>query len=136
MATTTKPVFHWDLAIQGSLAAFIGFFLAAYGHCGRRSDGPQIERFLGPLQVLFTKKFYFDEIYDAFVVRSLRILSLISAFFDNRIIDGLVQLIARIPLLGASFVRQFQSGLLQRYALAGVVGVLAIVVALAWQLRS
>lgn len=135
MATTTKPVFHWDLAIQGSLAAFIGFFLAAYGHCGRRSDGPQIERFLGPVQVLFTKKFYFDEIYDAFVVRSLRILSLISAFFDNRIIDGLVQLIARIPLLGASFVRQFQSGLLQRYALAGVVGVLAIVVALAWQLR-
>ena len=136
VATATKPVFHWNLAIQGSVAAFIGLSLAAYGHFGRRSDGPQIERFLGPIQILFARKFFFDEIYDVLVVRSLKILSLLSAFFDNRIIDGLVHMVARIPLVGASFVRQFQSGLLQRYALAGVVGVLAIVVALAWQLRS
>jgi len=35
-----------------------------------------------------------------------------------------------------SLVRNMQSGLLQRYALAGVMGVLAIVYALAWQLRG
>ena len=51
-------------------------------------------------------------------------------------IDGLVDLVAKIPFGAAAVVRQFQSGLMQRYALAGVVGVLAIVVALAWQLRS
>jgi len=40
-----------------------------------------------------------------------------------------------VPLAWGSAIRRMQSGLVQRYALAGVVGVLAIVLALAWQLR-
>lgn len=136
VATAVKPVFHWDLAMQGTLAAAIGIALAAYGHLGRRSDGPQMERFLGPFQTLFARKFFLDEIYSALVVKPLEAIALIAAAFDRRIIDGLVDLVARIPLAMAAVVRQFQSGLLQRYALAGVVGVLAIVVALAWQLRG
>jgi NADH-quinone oxidoreductase subunit L len=135
-ATAVKPVFHWDLALQGTLAAAIGIALAAYGHLGRRSDGPQMERFLGPLETLFAHKFFLDEIYAALVVRPLEALAFIAALFDRRVIDGLVDLVAKMPLAGATVVRQFQSGLLQRYALAGVVGVLAIVVALAWQLRG
>jgi NADH-quinone oxidoreductase subunit L len=136
VATAVKPAFHWDLALQGTLAAAIGIALAAYGHLGRRSDGPQMERFLGPLETLFARKFFFDEIYTALVVRPLEALAFVSALFDRRVIDGLVDLVAGIPFAAAAVVRQFQSGLLQRYALAGVVGVLAIVVALAWQLRG
>jgi NADH-quinone oxidoreductase subunit L len=136
VATAVKPVFHWDLALQGTLAAAIGIALAAYGHLGRRSDGPQMERFLGPLQTLFARKFFVDEIYSALVVKPLEALALVAALFDRRVIDRLVDRVARIPFALAAVVRQFQSGLLQRYALAGVVGVLAIVVALAWQLRG
>jgi hypothetical protein len=33
-------------------------------------------------------------------------------------------------------IRRSQSGLMQRYALAGVMGMLTIVVLLAWQLRG
>ncbi|MFM7036025.1 MAG: proton-conducting transporter membrane subunit [Planctomycetia bacterium] len=135
-ATAVKPAFHWNLAIQGTLAAAIGIAIAAVGHLGRRSDGPQMERFLGPLATLFARKFFLDEIYTALVVRPLEAFALLAAVFDRRVIDGLVDTVARIPLVGAAVVRQFQSGLLQRYALAGVVGVLAIVVALAWQLRG
>ncbi|MFM8635103.1 MAG: NADH-quinone oxidoreductase subunit L [Planctomycetia bacterium] len=135
-ATAVKPAFHWNLAIQGTLAAAIGIAIAAVGHFGRRSDGPQMERFLGPLETLFARKFFIDEIYTALVVRPLEALALLAAVFDRRVIDGIVDTVARIPLVGAAVVRQFQSGLLQRYALAGVVGVLAIVVALAWQLRG
>jgi NADH-quinone oxidoreductase subunit L len=102
----------------------------------RRSDGPQMERFLGPLETLFARKFFLDEIYSALVVKPLEALALVAAVFDRRVIDGLVDRVAMIPLALAAVVRQFQSGLLQRYALAGVVGVLAIVVALAWQLRG
>ena len=136
VATAVKPAFHWDLALQGTLAAAIGIALAAYGHLGRRSDGPQMERFLGPLQTLLARKFFLDEIYAAVVVKPLEALAWIAALFDRRVIDGLVDLVAKIPFGAAAVVRQFQSGLMQRYALAGVVGVLAIVVALAWQLRS
>jgi NADH-quinone oxidoreductase subunit L len=135
-ATATPHVFHMNLAIQGTLAAAIGIVIAAIGHLGRRSDGPQLERFLGPLQTLFANKFYFDQIYSALIVRPLEALALVAALFDRHVIDGTVDAIAGIPVALGSLVRRSQSGLLQRYALAGVMGVLAIVVLLAWQLRG
>jgi NADH-quinone oxidoreductase subunit L len=135
-ATATPHVFHMNLAIQGTLAAAIGIVVAAIGHLGRRSDGPAMERFLGPLLPLFANKFYFDQIYAALVVRPLEGLALVAALFDRYVIDGVVDAIAWVPVAMGGIVRRAQSGLLQRYALAGVVGVLAIVVLLAWQLRS
>jgi NADH-quinone oxidoreductase subunit L len=135
-ATATPHVFHMNLAIQGTLAAAIGIVVAAIGHLGRRSDGPAMERFLGPLLPLFANKFYFDQIYAALVVRPLEGLAVVAALFDRYVIDGVVDAIAWMPVALGGIVRRAQSGLLQRYALAGVVGVLAIVVLLAWQLRS
>ena len=135
-ATATPHVFHMNLAIQGTLAAAIGIVIAAIGHLGRRSDGPQLERFLGPLQTLFANKFYFDQIYSVFIVRPLEALALVAALFDRYVIDGTVDAIAGLPAALGGIVRRSQSGLLQRYALAGVMGVLAIVVLLAWQLRG
>jgi len=135
-ATATPHVFHINLAIQGTLAAAIGIVVAAIGHLGRRSDGPQLERFLGPLQTLFANTFYFDQIYAALVVRPLEGLALVAALFDRYVIDGAVDAIAAAPFALGGIVRRSQSGLLQRYALAGVMGVLAIVVLLAWQLRG
>jgi NADH-quinone oxidoreductase subunit L len=135
-ATAVPHAFHWNLAIQGTLAAAIGIVLAALGHLGRRSDGPQLERFLGPLETLFANKFYFDQIYAALVVRPLEALAFLAAFFDRYVIDGAVDTVARIPVACGSLVRRTQAGLLQRYALAGVMGALAIVVLLAWRLRS
>ncbi|MEI7781315.1 MAG: NADH-quinone oxidoreductase subunit L [Planctomycetota bacterium] len=136
VAKTAVPhVFHMDLAIQGSLAAAIGIVIAAIGHFGRRSDAPQMERFLGPLQTVFANKFYFDQIYAALVVRPLEALALLAALFDRYVIDGTVNLVARIPVFFGAWARQLQSGLLQRYALAGVLGTLLIVLALASRLR-
>jgi NADH-quinone oxidoreductase subunit L len=134
-ATATPHVFHMNLAIQGTLAAAIGIVIAAIGHLGRRSDGPQLERFLGPLQTLFANKFYFDQIYSVFIVRPLEALALVAALFDRYVVDGTVDAIAGLPVALGGIIRRSQSGLLQRYALAGVMGVLAIVVLLAWQLR-
>lgn len=134
--TATPHVFHMDLAIQGSLAAAIGIVIAAIGHLGRRSDAPQMERFLGPLQTVFANKFYFDQLYAALVVRPLEALAMIAALVDRYVIDGLVNGVATIPVALGGIVRRLQSGLLQRYALAGVMGVLMIVLALAWQLRG
>ena len=136
VARTAVPhVFHWDIAIQGTLAAAIGIAVAAIGHLGRRSDSPQMERYLGPLGALFANKFYFDPIYAALIVKPLEALAMVTAFFDRAIVDGTVDAIGQVPLAWGSAIRRMQSGLVQRYALAGVVGVLAIVLALAWQLR-
>ena len=137
VARTVVPhLFHIDLAIQGTLAAAIGIAVAAIGHLGRRSDSPQMERFLGPLGSLFANKFFFDQIYTGLIVRPLEALALLAAIIDRSVIDRLVDWIATIPLGVGAIVRQLQSGLMQRYALAGVMGVLMIVLALAWQLRG
>lgn len=133
-ATAVPPVFHWDLAIQGTLAAAIGIALAAIGHYGRRSDGPSVERFLGPLQTLFARRFYFDEVEHAAVVRPLEWLAAVAATVDRVVIDGLVRSVAHVPVALGGVVRRFQGGVLQRYSLAGVVGVLGMLVALAWNL--
>jgi len=134
-ATATPHAFHLDLALQGSFAAVAGIVLAAVGHLGRRSDGPQMERFLGPLQTLFGHKFFLDEIYAALIVRPLELLALVAAWFDRFVIDGLVDGVGRLPLGLGAVLRRLQSGLVQRYAVAGAVGTLLIVLALAWQLR-
>jgi len=95
-----------------------------------------MERFLGPLQTLFANRFYFDQIYGWLIVRPLEALALVAALIDKHLVDGLVNSVARIPVGLGGIVRRLQSGLMQRYALAGVMGVLLIVLALAWQLRG
>ena len=136
VADTAVPhAFHLDVALQGTLAAAIGIALAALGHLGRRSDGPQMERYLGPLEPLFANRFYIDQLYAALVVKPLEVVALIAAAFDRHVVDGLVDGIGRLPGIVGAGVRRLQSGLLQRYALAGVMGTLLIVLALAWRLR-
>jgi NADH-quinone oxidoreductase subunit L len=135
-ATAVPHAFHMDLAIQGSLAAAIGIVIAAIGHLGRRSDGPQMERFLGPLQTFFANRCYIDQLYAGLIVRPLEGLALVAALFDRFVIDGLVNGVAGLPAALGGVVRRLQTGLLQRYALAGVMGVLAIVFVLAWRLRG
>ncbi len=129
-ATATAPAFHWDIAVQGTLAALAGIVVAALGHLGRRSDGPQMERFLGPLETLFANRFFIDQIYSAAIVRPLELLAGLAAAIDRYVVDGLVDAVARLPLGIGAVVRHLQSGLVQRYALAGVIGVLLIVLAL------
>ncbi|MFM8413608.1 MAG: NADH-quinone oxidoreductase subunit L [Planctomycetota bacterium] len=135
-ATATPHAFHLDLALQGTFAAVAGITLAAAGHLGRRSDGPQMERFLGPLETLFGRKFFLDELYSALVVKPLEFLALLAASFDRFVVDGLVDFVARVPLALGAVVRRLQSGLVQRYAVAGALGTLLVVLALAWRLRS
>ena len=135
-ATVVPHAFHWDLAIQGSLAAAVCIVIAALGHLGRRSDGPQMERFLGPLGTLFANRMFIDQIEAALVVRPLQVLAGLAAAFDRYVIDGLVDFVGRIPLAVGAVVRRSQSGLLQRYAVGGALGALVLVAALWWRLTS
>ena len=122
--------------MQGTLAAAIGIAIAAIAHLGRRSDGPQMERFLGPFEWLFANRFFLDQIYSAVVVKPLEGLAFVAAAVDRFVIDGAVDGVARLPVAAGSVVRRFQSGLVQRYALAAASGVLLMVVLLFWRLRG
>ena len=132
--TATASVFHWDLAIQGTLAAALGIVIAAVGHLGRRSDGPQLERWLGPVRPFLEHQMFIDQLYTAVFVKPIEAIAFLAAIFHRSFIDRFVRFVAHLPLALGSVVRQLQSGLLQRYALAGVIGILAIIVFLAWRL--
>ena len=132
--TATASVFHWDLAIQGTLAAALGIVIAAVGHLGRRSDGPQLERWLGPVRPFLEHRMFIDQLYVAVIVKPIEAVAFLAAIFDRSFIDRSVRFIAHLPLALGGVVRRLQSGVLQRYALAGVIGVLAIIVFLAWRL--
>ena len=134
VSTATASVFHWDLAIQGTLAAALGIVIAAVGHLGRRSDGPQLERWLGPFRSFLEHHMFIDQFYIAIIVKPIKAISFIAALFEKYCIERSVRLIAHLPLTLGGVARRLQSGLLQRYALASVIGVLAIIVLLAWRL--
>ncbi|MEX2175198.1 MAG: NADH-quinone oxidoreductase subunit L [Pirellulaceae bacterium] len=85
-------------------------------------------QFVSPYK-LSQNKFYFDELYGAFVVWPLRIFAAILYWFDRWVIDGLVNLTGMIPLAAGSLMRSLQMGLVQFYALAMVLGTLILVAA-------
>jgi len=86
------------------------------------------QRFRRAYQLVYNK-YYVDEIYDAVIVRPIHRLSdyLLWRFFDTRIIDGLVNGVATFVGVCSRYLRTVQTGFVQNYALAIVIGVVALV---------
>ncbi len=135
------------------LIAGLGIFLAYRNYIQRpETAGEWAERYAGPHRVL-TNKYYVDELYDATVVRSTmsgarglwgfdaRVVdgavngtgwttvasSRISHVLDKHVVDGLVNLVGWVCQEGSYGFRRVQTGLIQNYAFATLVGVFAFV---------
>ncbi len=117
------------------VAMLIGLFTAWLFYI-RRPDLPG--RLAGnqrPLYLFLLNKWYFDEIYDALILRpTLRLGRFLWRFGDGRIIDGALNGIAMgiVPLLTRGYAR-LQSGYLFHYAFAMVIGVAVLI---AWLMLS
>jgi len=74
-------------------------------------------------------KFFIDEIYNLFITRPLKLLAVICFGVDRWLIDAAVNLAARIPPLAGGFLRSLQTGLVQFYAVAMLLGVVVILAA-------
>ena len=121
--------FDWVVAGLSTVVALAGVLLA-YVMYGRdrapaeRPGGP-----LRPLHVLLSRKYYFDEAYEGYVVRSAfydgaaRYLD----WIDKTVVDGFVRLVDRLGKSAGGAVARLHSGQLQGYGIAVSVGVLAIV---------
>jgi NADH-quinone oxidoreductase subunit L len=85
---------------------------------------------------LLRGSFHVDEFYGAAVVWPARTLSEVAAFgFDLRIIDGAVDGVARLVGVASGRLRRLQSGLVRRYAVAMLTGIVAVVALLVVRLR-
>ncbi len=129
---TAEAEFPWRIAMWSTAAAAAGIGLAWLLYLGppgwlRRVTA--VANLTGLYRLSYGKMF-FDQAYNLVVVWPLEGLAALCAWLDRVLIDGLVDLCGRAPAALGSTLRPFQSGLIQFYALAMILGLLALLVAL------
>jgi NADH-quinone oxidoreductase subunit L len=118
-------------AAFGLLATVIGF-IGAYILYSKATHDPLPEK-LGALSRAMRNRFYFDEIYEATVIRLHEFLAAIAGWFDRWIIAGLAVrgTHGTTELVGRA-LRLLQTGNLQTYAFLFALGVALL---LCWALK-
>ncbi len=120
---------EWGLLLFGALIALTGVSLAirVYGAHGLAFD-ERIARRLGGLHRLWQGKYFWDELYDRIVVRPvLRLARHGCAAFDARAVDGAVNGLAALVASASRLARRIQTGRVQHYAAAIVLGAVFVV---------
>jgi NADH-quinone oxidoreductase subunit L len=126
LAQLVYPFQHAPVAALSGLAAFaIGLF-AAWKLYWNAKDDVFAVKFSG-LSKLMSNRFYFDEIYEATVIRIHDAIAAISDWIDRWIVEGLCLGLVRggTDLTGRA-LRLAQTGNLQTYAFLFVIGVAVV----------
>jgi NADH-quinone oxidoreductase subunit L len=122
----TYPFRHAPLVVFiGSTAVVIGYFVAYKLYSKAKSD--PLPAKLGALSRAMQNRFYFDEIYEATVIRLHDCLAAIANFIDRWIVEGFCIGLVRggTDLVGQA-LRMVQTGNLQTYAFLLVLGVAVV----------
>ena len=121
--------FNLGVAAISTLVALTGiaFAYAMYGL--RRVSAERAGELLWPAHVLLSRKYYFDEFYEGYLITRLFYggLARFLDWTDKSIVDGVVRLIDRFGRNVGRAMAQVQTGQLQGYGIAISVGILAIV---------
>jgi len=118
------------LFVQGlsALIALTGIGLAAFLYLGDWKELSVVDSALRPLQHWSQQKFYLDELYLGLIVWPLLGIAKICAWFDPRLVDGLVDTIGQVPAALGWLCRPLGRGQVQFYGLMMVVGILVLLI--------
>lgn len=92
-------------------------------------------RFMSPYRLSYGK-FFLDELYWGLVVQPLRGIAWLCSVLDDFFVDGIVNALGRLPAHLGTILRSTQTGLVQFYALAMILGGLMLLVLVDQQLVS
>ncbi len=114
------------------LLALSGIGLAYAMYKAKWLSAEKAGRAFAPLYTLFSRKYYMDELYEDIIVRRILYNGLfwIIDVFDTYVVDGIVNGVARGTATSGGVLRRVQTGQLQAYGLAIVLGIL--IIALIW----
>jgi NADH-quinone oxidoreductase subunit L len=129
LLATAKPAeFHVEIAIISSLIAAAGIAMAAYLYLEHRHEIEFISslRLVKPLKALSYRKFFLDELYEYLIVKPFEYGASFCYLLDRWLVDGLVNLVGRLPVWSGAAVRRLQNGLVPFYSLAMVCGLLLV----------
>ncbi len=108
----------------------LGIFLAYAMYGAKWISAEAVGRIFKPFHILFSRKYYFDELYERVIVVKVLIDGIFAAlgFFDSRVVDGAVNGLGNGTSVASKALRRAQTGQLQVYAMAIALGVIAILV--------
>ncbi|MEX0886270.1 MAG: proton-conducting transporter membrane subunit, partial [Phycisphaeraceae bacterium] len=122
---------HLAMQLISGVIAIAGIALAAYFHLVNRDAATRVADAARPVVRVLEGKYYIDELYDAVLVRPLRLLGQVFFLIDQLLINGLVYSVAWTPRLLGYSIRPLQHGKLQGYGL-GMAGGVAVVALIVW----
>ncbi|MDP6043143.1 MAG: NADH-quinone oxidoreductase subunit L, partial [Dehalococcoidales bacterium] len=123
----TQPLPWISLILAG-----LGILLAYAMYSKQWLSPEKTGNFFKPLYTLFYRKYWFDELYENIIVRIALVKGLFGSLkqFDNQVVDGAINGVARGTIAGGRAVRRAQTGQLQLYGLFIGIGILALVLVL------
>jgi NADH-quinone oxidoreductase subunit L len=110
---------HVPAMVLSLLAAGLGILFAFATYYWKRINADAVAQRLAPLYTFLQRKWYFDELYHTAVVRLTIGISRVLRWFDDRVIDGLVN--------GAAFVTRISSSTSGRFDNVVVDGIVNLV---------
>ena len=121
-----EPFIHApDVAGFGLTAVAIGFTLAAVLYKNAKTD--PLPAKLGALSRAMANRFYFDELYEATVIRAHDFIATVADWIDRWIVEGFcIGLVRGGTDLTGRALRLVQTGNLQTYAFLFVLGVAVV----------
>jgi NADH-quinone oxidoreductase subunit L len=116
------------VSILPSIVGILGIFTAWVFYVGMPTLPVQLANTFRPIYLFLLNKWYFDELYDAIIVRPYQVLARqLWQVGDATIIDGVPNGIAAMTVEGSSEVSRLQSGSLAAYAFVMLIGVVLLV---------
>jgi NADH-quinone oxidoreductase subunit L len=116
IAHTAHSYAMYSSVAVGTLGIFLAFVVYSFGWI----NPDRVMNAVKPLHTFLQNKWYFDELYEATVVDGSKALSRGLAWFDNNVVDGLVNLSAQLGVFASFLVGKFDD-----YVVDGAVNGLA-----------
>lgn len=120
--------FDWNEFVEmaGSSVgvAMIGITLASLMYRERKIDARSLSEYLAPFNRLFASKWYIDDLYQQVIVQGTRTFAQTLLRFDQRIVDGTVNLTGFSTLSAGESLKYWESGRVQFYLLSILLGLI------------
>jgi NADH-quinone oxidoreductase subunit L len=123
--------FEWGIAISSTILGVMGIFAAWAVYERKWVNSRSFAMGFGPITNLFENKWYFDRLYEDFLVKKVlqngwnRLLEL----NDRYVVDGAVNGAGKLGRYTSERMRVIQNGQPQAYGLGFAAGIVAVVIA-------
>ncbi|MGQ9674534.1 MAG: NADH-quinone oxidoreductase subunit L [Chloroflexota bacterium] len=119
-----------SVALSSTAVALFGIFLAWLVYGRQAVSAQSIGRVFGPAYTLVARKYFVDELYQWIVDKVVLGLSNLGAWFDQVVVDGVVNGVAYVVMAAGTVLRRAHTGQLQGYGLVFFAGIFLILATL------